>query len=364
MTQPQRQPISDETLFGYLLSALPKEESDEIDSRLLWDQELQQRSIDLRALLAPLAETSAEVYEPSGDLVSRTISQLDSSPARDAAPLRQPHNDVACPTGFTSVMESASRQIRWAWIDSLAMVAAGVTLLCVLLPSVWYSREESRRLACSQNLRKFGNAIHEFASFNARGELPSIDIEGPLAFAGSYVLKLNESQLLESNELVWCPSQQSAPKHLGIPSMQQYLASSLEQQRSWIKTIGGSYAYHLGNIVDGRYETPRIASNLRVEQPTHDFVPIIGDLVDISRLEDESQPLSHGPQISNLLYKDGRVHSVRLRSLEASAGLDHPYLNRHQARAVGIGQDDTCLAPSFVPPVSVNENWMITTPLK
>jgi hypothetical protein len=364
MTQPQRQPISDETLLGYILSALPIEESDEIDSRLLWDLELQQRLIDLRELLAPFAEASPEAYEPSGDLVARTLSQLGAPPASDLNPNHESRSGRASPSRFTTVMESASRQTRWAWIDSLAMVAAGVTLLCVLLPSVWYSREESRRLACSQNLRKFGSALHEYASFNARGELPSIDIEGPLAFAGSYVLKLNESQLLESSDLVWCPTQQSAPKHLGIPNMQQYLASSLEQQRSWIKTIGGSYAYHLGNIVDGRYETPRIASVRRTEQPAHDFVPIVGDAVDVAMLEDESKAFSHGPQISNLLYKDGRVHSVRLRNLQSTEGLDHPYLNRHQARAVGIGQDDTCLAPSFVPPVSVNENWMITNPIK
>lgn len=362
MTDPQRQPISDETLFGYLLSALPQEELDELEVRLASDRELQQRLASLRELLAPLQESSSEVYEPAGDLVARTLSLVDACSVTDGKTVASQKHSIGVPSGFTSVLESSNRQTRWAWIDSLAMVAAGVTLLCVLLPSVWYSREESRRMACAQNLSKLGSALHEFASFNAKGELPSIDIDGPLAFAGSYVLKLNEAQLLESNDLVWCPTQEVAPRHLGIPSMQQYLTSSIDKQRSWIKTIGGSYAYHLGNIVEGTYQTPRIASRKIEDLPTPDFVPIIGDSVNLSVQRVSTDSLPHASLGSNLLYNDGRVQTIRLTNLDENSGLDHPYLNRHNARAVGIGEDDTCLAPSFIPPVRSNEAWMITHP--
>jgi hypothetical protein len=360
MTDPQRQPISDETLLGYILTALPQEELDELESRIASDRELHERVASLRELLFPLEESPQQAYEPSGDLVARTMSLVDACSHDRPLATGEYRASTGVPSGFTSVVESSNRQTRWAWIDSLAVVAAGVTLLCVLLPSIWYSREESRRMACSQNLRKLGSALHEFASFNAKGELPSIDIEGPLAFAGSYVLKLNDAQLLESDNLVWCPTQAVAPRHLGIPSMQQYLASSIDGQRSWIKTIGGSYAYHLGNIVDGNYQTPRIASRKIGDLPAPDFVPVVGDSVDLSIQRDSAESLPHASLGSNLLYNDGRVQTIRLTNIDESLGVDHPYLNRHHARAVGIGQDDTCLAPSFVPPVRLKDAWMIT----
>ncbi|MCE3015448.1 MAG: DUF1559 domain-containing protein [Pirellula sp.] len=334
--------ISDETLMGYILMALPEEEQSKIESIAAVDPDLESRIADLRALLSPIQESMTETFEPSGSLVSDTMSLIRDQ-SESFASLPPARSSVGTIGAMSAVLESANRQTKWAWIDSLVVVAAGITILCLLLPSVWFSREEARRMSCANNLRQLGEAIQGFAHGNAKNELPSIDLEGPLAFAGVYVMKLKDAQLMESPSWVWCPSDNVARLDVTIPSVSQYLQSSSAQQLSWRKTMGGSYSYSLGFIVDGTYQTPSIDESFAT--------PVIGDTLLVTSLDTESPRAEHAISCANILFSNGSVRHVPLNNKGVSELLDHPYLNRRQYRSAGIGRDDSCLAPSHFAPI-------------
>lgn len=344
-----RHTISDETLMGYILMALPDEEQLKIESIAAVDPDLESRIGDLRSLLSPIQESMSDVYEPSGSLVGDTMSFIQEQSFRDNLSGSATSTTHSLPTSnhahgaMSAVLENAHRRTTWAWIDSLVVVAAGVTILCLLLPSVWFSREEARRMACANNLRQLGEAIQGFAHGNAKSELPSIDLEGPLAFAGVYVMKLKDGQLMDSPSWVWCPANNIARLDVTIPSVTQYLQASSAQQQSWRKTIGGSYSYSLGFIVDGKYQTPSI------DVPFSS--PVIGDTLLSPSLEEKGLIAEHAVGCANILFSNGSVRQIQLNSTKTSDLLDHPYLNRKQVRSAGIGKDDSCLAPSHFAPI-------------
>jgi hypothetical protein len=335
--------ISDETLMGYILMALPEEEQSKIESIAAIDPDLESRIADLRSLLSPIQESMRETFEPSGSLVSDTMSLIGDQSESFASLALAPSSSAGSLGTMSAVLESANRQTRWAWIDSLVVVAAGVTILCLLLPSVWFSREEARRVSCANNLRQLGEAIQGFAHGNAKNELPSIELEGPLAFAGVYVMKLKDAQLMESPSWVWCPANNVARLDITIPSVSQYLQASSAQQQSWRKTMGGSYSYSLGFIVDGVYQTPTM------NEPFSS--PVIGDTLLVTSLDTESPRAEHAISCANILFSNGSVRHVPLNDSGVSELLDHPYLNRQQYRSAGIGKDDSCLAPSHFAPI-------------
>ena len=86
--------ISDETLLGYLLFALPEAEQWRIESLALSDSMLRQRIEDLRDLLGPMSELSHPV-EPPVDLTASTMAFIEraSQHPPDAESIRSP--DVA-----------------------------------------------------------------------------------------------------------------------------------------------------------------------------------------------------------------------------------------------------------------------------
>ncbi len=331
-------PISDETLMGYILMALPEEEIARIDEQVMRDPTLSQRICELRELLAPVQISQEETFEPSSNLVSNTLAFVESRAAEIASASAKRSG------GMTEVFESAGRGTKLAWLDSLASVAAGVALACLLVPSIWQCRENARKLNCANKLQGLGLALHAFANSNVGGEFPGAEIEGPLAFAGVYALKLKNAQLLDSTNLIWCPSSSTVQLQLQVPGMHEYLRAPLSEQMAWQRTIGGTYAYNLGNIVNGKYIPPRLECGA--------IVPLAGDTVATFQGDIDCERLIHGVNTVNLLFTDGRVLHVRLQDLDSDGWVDHPYFNRNQMRAVGLGKDDTCLAPSFVPPLT------------
>ncbi|MFN7333595.1 MAG: hypothetical protein ACK5TC_00905, partial [bacterium] len=62
--------------MGYILMALPEEEQSKIESIAAVDPDLESRIADLRALLSPIQESMTETFEPSGSLVSDTMSLI------------------------------------------------------------------------------------------------------------------------------------------------------------------------------------------------------------------------------------------------------------------------------------------------
>jgi len=334
------QAISDETLFGYLLVALPEAEQSHIDSMAIVDPKLRQRIEDLRILLTPL-ESPIERYEPSSDLVGSTMSIIQQSTAPTNGLVPDGSNRSASSI-LSSPMFETDRRVGLAWIDSLVTLAAGIVILSVLLPSVWYSRESSRRTACAENLRELGQALTAFAQGDPEQRLPRIEMNGPLAFAGVYAFRLQDAGLLGASRWVWCPSVVCLDPEQTVPTTRVYLRASPMHQVGLKYNASGNYSYNLGHLANEGYETPKLGGR--------SHFAVLGDsLLSIGSI-DNTQSV-HGQNTSNILFEDGHIQSVRLRTRNAAPMIDNPYLNREQKQAVGLDVNDTCLGPSFQNPL-------------
>ena len=334
--------ISDETLFGYLLFALPDAEQWRIESLAFEDEALRKRIADLRDLLEPMREAPQQ-FEPCSDLTESTMAFIQQATQEENA---APHQATA---GMSQPLFENNRATRLVWIDSLVALAAGITFLTILLPSVWYSRESARRSSCAANLRELGHALSLFAASNQDRQLPKIEADGPLCFAGVYAVRLKGAGLLESSKWIWCPALESMDVGQEVPSIQSFMAASPVIQDRWRFTAGGNISYNLGNIVDSDYETPRLSGTGR------SHFPVLGDSIltidsDGERGAVHGLAAAHASNVANVLYDDGRVQAVLYSQLNASSAIDNPYLNRDLQQAVGHGLGDSCLGPSFQNP--------------
>ena len=326
--------ISDETLLGYLLIALPEAEQWRIETLAISDSVLRQRIEDLRDLLDPIRELSGPV-EPRAELTASTMAlieqavQSDSLRSNQSARMSQP-------------LFESDRATRLAWIDSFVALAAGMVILSILLPSVWNSRESSRKNFCVANLRELGHAISLYAQGDSKRRIPQIEMNGPLAFAGVYAIRLKDVGLLESPKWIWCPSVESFDVNQEIPTLDSFLAASYRQQQNLKNTAGGNYWYNLGNWVEGDYETASFNGRSQFAVIGDSLLPVSSDV---------GTGAVHGGNASNVLYDDGRIQSVRVRQKKVIPMPDYPYLNREMEQAAGRGLDDACLGPSFQNPL-------------
>lgn len=324
--------ISDETLLGFLMNSLPEDQQQLIDEISKQDESLRIRLEDLRGLLTPL-EAALEEFEPRAGLVSETMDFIVNQ--RELIEERKPLVGLSTP-----LLESAP-STRLAWLDSLVTLVAGVVLLTILLPSIWYSRESARRIGCSENLRNLSDAFTSFASLDSEGRLPRIEESGPLSFAGVYAIRLKEADLLPSSSWLWCPNAADFETEQTVPSMNVYLASSPNRQRMYRYTSGGTYAFSLGNFVDGIYLTPR--------QNGRSYLAVLGDVYTRGEGVTANRQL-HSGNSCNVLYDDGRIQLVRVDLIDESETLDHPYRNRDRKQKAGIGLYDSSLGPSYQSP--------------
>ncbi len=349
---------SDETLLGYLLGGLSDSEASQVESALAASESLRMRLADLRSLLEPMAALDplapdslppdslppdsmaaehAHRTEPSADLINQTMaliairqSALDADSSRalsDPSPVE---------------WSEASIATRLAWLDSLVALAAGIIFLSFLLPTVWQWRESSRRVVCADNLRNLGRAFSTFANFSFGRSIPPIDTAGPMTFAGVYALRLHDRQLLDSIQWIQCPSNRVFPLLQRIPTTEEFLADTPEQQQFWRYMAGGDYAFHLGSLVNGKYQTASLDAPARIAV-IGDMWPANGGAVHAS-----NRPIMlHGDRAVNVLYNDGSTHLLHLLDKDRMAGIDNPFLNSEMKQAVGIGLKDACLAPSY-----------------
>lgn len=318
--------ISDETLLGFVLGSLPDVEMADIQQRALSDAVLGQRIKDLADLLKPM-QGSDEPIEPPSDLTSRTIDFIRKAEAE---------KNICLSSLSTSESSMGGIATRTAWLDSLVTLVAGVVILTFLLPSVWYSRESSRRLTCEANIREIGQAITAFAHGNTHHELPRIDRLGPLSFAGVLNMRIKDAGLLDAASKVWCPSRSYVKLDSTIPTTNAYLSASSSVQQGLRYTVGGNYSYNLGNVVAGIYMTPTLDSQY--------LFAILGDTLCGMDDEEEAAPI-HGRNAANILYSDGSIHFIRVDRIDSSH--DNPYFNRINQQAAGYGIEDCCLGPGF-----------------
>jgi prepilin-type processing-associated H-X9-DG protein len=335
--------ISDETLLGYLMGSLSVEESAWIEERLVSSPTLRQRLSDLRSMLEPLA-IDDENFEPPAGLVSETMSRIESQEqVMETAKSAQP-----VPGFQRSGLDwyDAPVGMRMAWIDSLVTLAAGIIFLSFLLPVVWHSRESARRFACQDNERRIGQAFFELANITSNRRIPEIDREGAMSFAGVYAIRLRDFGLLDSIGWLHCPSSPQVDLPQAVPNSRQFLAAPPEEQVSWRLVVGGNYGFHLGNMLNGVYVTPKLDQPFRFA--------LLGDVWPradgVVRNFDGEIDL-HGKRGVNVLYNDGSVRWLRVPYSGSNMSLDNPYLNDQSQQGPGIGIADSCLAPSPCSPV-------------
>lgn len=326
--------ISDETLLGFLLEALPEEEQQKIALRVSSDPIVAQRVLDLKDLLEP--HNSLDFTQDSVDRVQSEFGPPYNLTESTMALIAN-SDQTLVPAGSMTVPAFESKPAtQLAWLDSLVALAAGIIILCVVAPSIFVSRESARRVTCAANLRELGQAIHSFAYGNTDRRVPNIDIHGPLSFAGIYPMRLKDAGLLVSSEHVWCPAAESIDLDQPIPTTITFLSASPSARTNLRYTAGGNYAYNLGYVLSGQYITPTMESN-------NNFA-LMGDTI-LSTESDGDSPVVHGRNAANILFADGQIRYVRIDRIDA-IHVDHPYLNTEHKKAAGIGDQDCCLGPS------------------
>jgi prepilin-type processing-associated H-X9-DG protein len=329
---------SDETLFGFVMGALPDKEMEQIRAASQDDSQLALRIEGLRELIVPLRFEDGEL-EPQGDLVASTMAMLANEASNCDTPMDEP---IAAPYGKRlSPFVECSTTTKLAWLDSFVALAAGVVVLCVVIPSIFVSRESARRIACAANLRDLGRAIRSFAYTSANRQMPAIEVGSPLSFAGVTTMRLRDAGLLDERAKVWCPSIDSIDVEQDIPTTLAYLAASESTRNSWRYSAGGTYSYNLGYVLDSEYVTPTLQ--------TRNCYPIAGDSLILSNDDDDLYSI-HGSGSANVLYSDGRVRLIRFNQID-SPSVDHPYRNRGGRQEAGMCEEDCCLGPSFQHPL-------------
>lgn len=324
MTKP-----NDESLIGYLLGALEADECAAIEEQLAIDPDLRQRLNELDDQLHAMREDALdESHEPPAFLAERTCAGID---AYEEARRVAPNNPVN---------ERASEPNGWSFVD--LVVAGGVCLAVSLLffPAIVNSRFEARAEACRNNLRELGTSLAMFSEDHG-GRFPMPEETGNGACAGYMAPVLNDAGLLNDPEVLICPSSPLARnrKDWYVPTRLELHQAKGQQLILLQRSMGGSYAYAMGYVVDGQLRPTR--NNGR---PT--FV-IVADSP--SQESSISRSMNHGHRGQNVLFENMSVRFVTSCSL---GDLDDSYyLNRRGQPWAGIDVDDCVVGRSDTPPL-------------
>ena len=352
-----------EDLIGYLLGALEPHEMRRVAQWLEEDPEARRELDEIERSLRPLEEFYEPPEPPPQDLIARTLASLppmpnasDSSPplgvsehAKDStvAEHRDKHDLVDLPKLQPSI--DTIRNRGYGWTDWLGAAAAAIVMLTVIIPALAAGRLEARKVACQDRLRQFGTAITQYVSHSPQERMPAVAETGREAFAGVFMIRLNEAGLLTDPGIRWCPSLDQPPSTeaaltdlASVPSLDDLHVAPVDQLRQIQQFAGGHYAYNLGVMEEDRLKSPRFEA--RASFAIMSDAPLSG----ITDSTQHGKVLGHNATGINILYEDGRVRFIPLAGLEAMP--DHPLLNHRGEVEAGVSVDDATLAPSWRPP--------------
>jgi hypothetical protein len=297
-----------------------------LDRRPEWQAELEK----LRAELFPLAEIVDE--EPPGDLVERTCALVAGQEERE----RVTSATSRLAAGMRGV-ENTGQRASLADLVVVAGICSAVALL--FFPAIANSRHLARLHHCQDNLRRVSDGLASYCELAGRGVFPCAATIGNRAFAGIYAPVLFEGGYLVHSRVLICPSSSLAAREaFRIPRLAEIDGATGLDLIQIQQTAGGSYAYSLGIVANGRYGGPR-------NQGRAQFA-LAGDAPQWTSTG--IRATNHGGDGQNLLFENGAVRFV----VDHSAGLawDDPFHNRLGQVEAGIGEDDAVIAPSFTPP--------------
>ncbi|MEO8495726.1 MAG: hypothetical protein ABI614_11690 [Planctomycetota bacterium] len=320
-----------EQLLGYLLDALDDDERIDVEQQLEahpdWRDELESIALTLE----PLADTYHE-FEPPASLAERTCSLIA---ARWTV---TPSNRGLRPAARAEVRGLN----RWSIADVVVM--AGICLVGTMLffPAISQSRYAARLQACQNNLRELGFALIDYSEKAGQGRFPEVPIEGNRAVAGIYAPVLLDAGYLTDESRIICPSSAFAERAgvRVVSSLDEIDQASGRTLALLQRSIGGSYGYSLGVVVNGRHCAPRNLGR------TH--FALMADAPSLQLAGHRST--NHGGGGNNILYEDGHVDYV----VESRSDVDDPFVNRLGWMEAGVDVDDAVVAPSFSPPFVTN----------
>ncbi|MCH1441071.1 MAG: hypothetical protein L7W43_15515 [Rubripirellula sp.] len=346
-----------EDLIGYLLGALEPHEMRRVAQWLEDDPAARQELEAIEKLLRPLEQTYEPPKSPPQDLIAKTLAALPPVPSQSVSKSEVHMEDERADVGSCDLVDLPKLEPSlgnaggrgYGWTDWLGAAAAAVVMLTVIIPALAAGRLEARKTACQDHLRQFGTAITQYVSHSPQERMPAVAETGREAFAGVFMIRLNEAGLLTDPDLRWCPSLDQPPNIeaaltdlASVPSLDDIHDAPVDRLRQMQQYAGGQYAYNLGVIEEDRLKSPRFES--RASFAVMSDAPLPG----ITGTTQHGKLVGHNGTGINVLYEDGRVRFIPLAALETMP--DHPLLNHRGEVEAGVSVDDATLAPSWRPP--------------
>ena len=304
-------------LVGYLLNALEPAEQELLEQRLAGDAQLRQDLELLHRSLDPLRADRGFFEAPRG-LAERTYRYVLERTVTLEAP---------------NVKSS-----RWTFSDVTIM--AGIMLIAssLFFPVLHHSRQSARLAGCQNNLRQIGTSLVGYSGRH-HGLFPEIQPGAIWARPACMRFALRTRVVSDPNVVV-CPSSQLAEQR-NFPSAQHHRAENAKGQTlvTLHRTMGGSYGYTLGHLVNDEYRPTR-------NRQRKNFALV----ADAPLLTSEGpRSFNHGGSGQNVLFEDGHVEYLTL--CEIGGCHDNIYLNDQDQPAAGLHENDSVVAGSSARPL-------------
>jgi hypothetical protein len=353
-------------LIGYVLDLMEFEEQQVAERQLAASPELLTQAQRLQHWLSLLALDAES--DPPEDLHQRTwdaLSQFELgasgwgvaavNPDRlvaNAQPAQQLY--VRNRVDFIAPgVHGPAAPSRWHLRDILAISALALVLAALIPPAVVQARNRAGIMACQDNLRKFHECLRYYAHEHAE-QFPALEVEGPRAHAGVFVLLLRHAGTWTDELSVVCPGNRSSKwcSSQDWPTLEQWCSWATardsecrRQYLEWSRRLSGCYAYYLGY-----WNTEQHLCGLTLRD--EGCLPILADRPPRSD-EDPNWLTNNSPNHAglgqNVLYVAGHVKFQRCRRC-GHVG-DDIYINRNRRLAAGCDRFDSVLAPSEVTPL-------------
>jgi hypothetical protein len=324
----------DENLIGYLLNSLDPDAYRQVDEYLRAHPGAAAKVERLRHALAPLAD--AEQPAPPPGLVVGTLARIAEYQCRPPLPpIPKPKPSDPEPSDWR-----LPRRMDFLVAASLLLVVGG-------LVTAWVSRQQhhAKVNACQNNLRLWWVALEQYSGQNNHS-FPRVEAEKSRSFAGVFVPILQDAHLVTPEMSVTCPGSgpfQEVPLY-STPQIAAAYQSNPQGYIAMLPTVGGSYAYSLGYIENGKLKSLR--------DDDGDLLPIMADRP--PRGLSGNSP-NHGGYGQNVLYIGGNVSWCTGRNVGVE--LDDIYLNKSGRLQAGEGRNDTVLGPSEASPYTRHDSW-------